>query len=294
VFEGFTQIKVQTSDRDVEINARYGGVGPPILLLHGNPLTHVHWHLVAPVLAKNFTVVATDLRGYGDSSKPQGLADHSNYSFRRMAQDQIEVMSYLGFTNFYLAGHDRGARVAHRMALDHEERVRKVVFFDILPTHYMLANMSWRAAYSLFHWFFMAQPRDIPENLIQGREDFYIFKKLNDMGIGKGGFSEETISEYKRCCSPENIHAVCEDYRAQMTIDIEMDNIDFERGNKIKCPVAALWGSKSHIEKFFNPQDAWQDYCENIDISEALDCGHYPAEQAPLEVTEKLSYFFSS
>jgi haloacetate dehalogenase len=294
MFEGFEHAQVQTSDPEVKINARYGGNGPPVLLLHGNPLTHVHWHLVAPRLAERFTVVASDLRGYGDSGKPRGREDHANYSFRRMAQDQVEVMKHLGFDRFCVAGHDRGARCAYRMALDHPEKVQKFASFDILPTHHVLTRATWQWALNSYHWFFMAQPYDIPEKLIEGREDYYILKKLTKMGIGKGGFSEATLKEYARCCTPENIHAVCEDYRAAVTVDMAMDTADFDAGRKIECPVAVFWGEQSHTDRFYDPRTAWLDYCANIVKMRALPCGHYPAEQVPDEVCAELSGFFGA
>ena len=292
MYEGFSKIEVQTSDLEVKIVGRVGGKGPAVLLLHGNPLTHVHWHLVAPRLAQDFTVVATDLRGYGDSGKPRGREDHSNYSFRRMAQDQVDVMQHLGFRQFYVAGHDRGARTAHRMALDHPDKVKKFASFDILPTHHVLTNITRGWALGSFHWFFMAQPYDIPEKLIEGKEDYYILNKLTKMGIGKGGFSEETLKEYARCCTPENIHGVCEDYRAAITVDFEMDRADFEAGRKVACPAAIYWGEKSHTEKYFDPRTAWPQYCANIVRIRPLPCGHYPAEQVPDEVYEELRQFF--
>jgi haloacetate dehalogenase len=294
MFEGFKQIQVQTSDPEVKINLRYGGNGPPVLLIHGNPLTHAHWHLVAPRLAKEYTVVAVDLRGYGDSGKPRGLEDHSNYSFRRMALDQVEVMAHLGFDRFFVAGHDRGARAACRMALDHPDKVLKLASFDILPTHHILTHATYQWVLNSYHWFFMAQPFDIPEKLIEGKEDYYILNKLTKMGIGKGGFSEETLKEYARCCTPENIHAVCEDYRAGVRIDMEMDTADFEAGRKIECPTAIYWGELSHTEKFFEPRAAWPQYASNIVRMRSLPCGHYPAEQLPDEVYSELSGFFKS
>jgi haloacetate dehalogenase len=294
MFEGFKQVQVQTSDPEVKINLRYGGNGPPLLLIHGNPLTHAHWHLVAPRLAQDYTVVAVDLRGYGDSGKPRGLEDHSNYSFRRMALDQVEVMAHLGFDRFFVAGHDRGARAACRMALDHPDKVLKLASFDILPTHHILTHATYQWALNSYHWFFMAQPYDIPEKLIEGREDYYILKKLTTMGIGKGGFSEETLKEYARCCTPENIHAVCEDYRAGVRIDMEMDSADFDAGRKIECPTAVYWGELSHTEKFFDPRTAWPQYASNIVRMRSLACGHYPAEQLPDEVYSELAGFFRS
>ena len=292
MFEGFKQTQIQTSDPQVKINLRYGGNGPPILLLHGNPLTHVHWHLVAPRLAKDFTVVCADLRGYGDSGKPRGTPDHMNYSFRRMAQDQVEVMQHLGFNKFCVAGHDRGGRTAYRMALDHPDKVKKFASFDVLPTHHVLTHINREWAVNSYHWFFMAQPYDIPEKLISGNEDYYILKKLTKMGIGKGGFKQEALDEYARCCTPENIHGVCEDYRANVSVDFEMDKADFEAGRKILCPTAVYWGQLSHTEKFFNPHEAWPPYAANIVKMQPLPCGHYPAEQVPDKVYDELSVFF--
>lgn len=293
MYEGFRRFEIQTTDPEVKIVGRVGGKGPAVLLLHGNPLTHVHWHLVAPRLAEKFTVVATDLRGYGDSGKPKGLPDHTNYSFRRMAQDQVDVMAHLGHRQFMVAGHDRGARTSFRMALDHPDKVLKFASFDILPTHHMLKNATYQWALNSSHWFFMAQKYPIPETLIAGKEDFYILKKLTDLGIGKGGFTPETLAEYARCCTPENIHAVCEDYRAAVSVDMEMDTADFEAGRKIGCPVAVYWGELSHTEKYYDPRKAWPQYCADIARIRPLKCGHYPAEQVPDDVYAELSAFFS-
>jgi haloacetate dehalogenase len=293
MFEGFKRVEVQTSDPECTINAVVGGNGPPVLLLHGNPLTHVHWHLVAPRLAQNYTVVCADLRGYGDSSKPRGAPDHMNYSFRRMAQDQVDVMAHLGFKQFCVAGHDRGARAAYRMALDHPDKVKKLASFDVLPSHYILTHINLQWAVNSFHWWFMAQPYDLPEKLIAGHEDFYILRKLTTMGIGKGGFTKEALAEYARCCTPENVHAVCEDYRANVSVDFEMDKADFEAGRTLECPVAVYWGALSHTEKFFSPHDAWPPYAKNIVKMQPLQCGHYPAEQVPDAVFEELNAFFA-
>jgi len=292
MFDGFTHTRIQTTDPECTINVRHGGHGPPVLLLHGNPLTLAHWHLVAPRLARDFTVVATDLRGYGDSSKPRGREDHGNYTFRRMAQDQVDVMRALGFDRFFVAGHDRGARTAYRMALDHPEAVLKFASLDIIPTHYVLTHISREWAVNSYHWFFMAQPYDIPEQLLAGKERYYIEKKLTRMGIGKGGFSAETLAEYARCCTPENLHAVCEDYRAAATLDFEMDKADHEAGRRIACPVLVIWGEQSHTEKMFDARAAWPLYASNIVKFSPLPCGHYPAEQAPEETYRELRELF--
>ena len=291
-YAGFKRISIPTSDPDVTIAGRVGGSGPPLLLLHGNPLTHLSWHRIAPRLTKDFTVVVTDLRGYGDSSKPRGLKDHSNYSFRRMALDQVEVMRHLGFERFMVVGHDRGARTAFRLSLDHPDKVQQAAFLDILPTHHIWTHTSHAWVVNSYRWVFLAQPYDFPERLLRGNEEYYIRKKLMTHGIGKGGFTEDEILEYIRVCTPEQIHGVCEDYRAAATLDFEMDTADFEAGHKVSCPVLVLWGEHSHTERDFTPRDAWPGYCSNIVRMAALPCGHYPSEQAPEQTYQELSAFF--
>jgi len=207
MFEGFQVKDIHTSG--ARIHLRIGGSGPPLLLLHGNPLTHVMWHKIAPRLAEEYTVVATDLRGYGDSSKPDGGEKSTGYSFRTMAQDQVEVMRELGFGKWRVAGHDRGGRVAHRMAIDHPQRVEKVAFLDIVPTLHMLSNIPLKWAVDSYHWFFMAQPRDYPEKMIEAYGfERYIRKKLDKPGVGLSAFTPEAMAEYIRCCNADNIRAV--------------------------------------------------------------------------------------
>jgi haloacetate dehalogenase len=289
MLEGFTHTQIETSG--ARINLRYGGTGPPLLLLHGNPLTHVMWHKIAPRLAADFTVVATDLRGYGDSSKPDGGPDHGGYSFRAMAEDQVQVMHSLGFREFAVCGHDRGARVAHRMALDRPERVTRVAFLDIVPTHHLLNNITKNWAVDSYHWFFMAQPYDYPEQmLIAYGLERYIRKKLNKKGVGMSGFTEEALAEYIRCCTPENIHAVCEDYRAAVSIDLEHDEADLQR--KLTIPCLVLWGERSHVNRSYRPIEAWRERAVDV-RGRMLPCGHYPAEQAPEETYLELKAFFS-
>jgi haloacetate dehalogenase len=289
MFEGFAVRDIETSG--ARIHLRHGGNGPPLLLLHGNPLTHVMWHKVAPRLAQDFTVVATDLRGYGDSGKPDGGPDHSGYSFRAMAGDQLEVMKALGFREFFVCGHDRGARVAHRMALDHPERVRKVAFLDIVPTHHALTHIRKEWAVDAYHWFFMAQPYDFPEKmLIAYGLERYIRKKLDKKGVGMGGFTPEALTEYIRCCTPENIHAVCEDYRAAIGIDFEHDEADLNR--KLEMPALVLWGERSHVQRSFKPIEAWRERASDV-RGRMLPCGHYPAEQVPDETYDELRRFFA-
>jgi haloacetate dehalogenase len=287
MFEGFTQARLEVPG--AAINLRHGGSGPPLLLLHGNPLTHVMWHKIAPRLAEEFTVVASDLRGYGDSSKPDGGGDHSGYSFRAMANDQVAVMEALGFGEFFVCGHDRGARVAHRMALDHTDRIRKVAFLDIVPTHHVLHNIKKEWAVDSYHWFFMAQPHDYPERMIEAYGyERYIRRKLDKKGVGMAGFAPEALAEYIRCCTADNIHAVCEDYRAAVTIDLEHDESDL--GRKIPMPALVLWGERSHVHRSFKPMDAWRERAADV-RGRMLACGHYPAEQAPDATYDELRQF---
>ncbi len=294
MFEGFTLTQIQTSDPEVKINVRHGGQGPGLLLLHGNPLTHVTWHKIATKLAEHFTVVAADLRGYGDSSKPRGRPDHSNYTFRRMGQDQVEVMEALGHRQFFVVGHDRGARTAFRMALDHPDRVRKFASIDIVPTHHVWTAFPRGWALHSYHWMFMAQPYDFPERLLSGNLEYYMRKKLEKHMHGQGGLEPEAVAEYIRCCTPEQIHAVCEDYRAAATLDLEMDTADYVAGNKVACPVLVLWGDKSHVEHHFKPREIWPQYAANIVGMRAVPSGHYPQEQAPQETFDELARFLAS
>jgi haloacetate dehalogenase len=292
MFEGFKKFEILTSDPQVKITGRVGGNGPPLLLLHGNPLTHVTWHLIAPRLAQNFTVVCADLRGYGDSSKPKGLPDHSNYTFRRMGQDQFDVMEHLGFREFMVAGHDRGARVAHRMALDQPDRILKFASIEIIPTHWQLEKMQWTYAASGYHWFFFAQPFDFPEQLLAGKEEYYIRWKFRKQGEGK--FSPETMAEYIRCCTPEHIHGMSEDYRACLSLDYPMDDADWKAGKRVTCPLLGLWGENAHTHKLLSMAEAWPHYATNVVDIVKLPCAHYPMEEAPEETYQALSRFFKS
>ena len=290
MFEGFTVKDLDVNG--VRIHLRQGGEGPPLLLLHGNPFNHVSWHKIAPDLARDFTVVAPDLRGYGDSSKPRGLPDHSNYTFREMARDQVEVMAALGFDSFLVAGHDRGGRVGHRMALDYPEKVLKLAVLDIVPTHHLLTNISLGWAAESYHWFFMAQPYDFPERLYGADPEYYIRYKLDKKGVGLGPFTDEAIAEYIRCCTAETIHAVCEDYRATLTLDLDMDTADFGK-KMIACPVLAIWGGNSHFGRHYKPLHAWRDWALDLSGIE-LPSGHYPAEQCPELTYEALHAFFTA
>ena len=290
LMRGFRYARIKTSG--AEINVAIGGEGPPLLLLHGNPLTHVSWHRVAPELAKEFTVVAPDLRGYGDSSKPEGGVDHGAYSFRAMGNDNVELMAQLGFRRFQVAGHDRGARAAFRMALDHPECVERLAALDIIPTFNLLSNVTLGWGLESYHWFFMAQKAPFPEKLICADLDYYINYKLNKMGVGLSIFAPEAFAEYVRCTTPEQIHAVCEDYRATVTLDYAFDRQDREAGRKLQCPVLVLWGANSHVGRHLKPIEAWSEWASDLQ-GFAIPTGHYPAEHRPDLVLEAFRQFFT-
>ncbi len=273
------------------INAAIGGEGPPLLLLHGNPLTHVSWHKVAPDLARRHTVVAPDLRGYGDSSKPDGGPDHSGYSFRAMGEDNFEVMRQLGYERFAVAGHDRGGRVAFRMGLDRPEAIERIAILDIVPTHHVLTNVSLGWGLESYHWFFMAQKAPFPEKLLTADLDYYIDYKLNKKGVGLSIFDPRAMAEYKRCTTPEQIHAVCEDYRATVGVDFEMDKLDYGQ-RRLTCPVLVIWGSNSHCGRHFRPMEAWAEWADDL-RGFAVPTGHYPAEQRPDLILDAFGAFFA-
>ncbi len=292
-FEGFTRTEIKTSG--ARIVTVHGGNGPPLLLMHGNPFSHLSWQKFAPRLAKDFTVVATDLRGYGDFEKPPGGDNHENYSFRAMAQDQIEVMAALGHDKFFAAGHDRGARVLHRMCLDHPDKVTRAAILDIVPQHHVFnhPNKAW-ATFS-WHWFFMIQPTPFPERLMSADPDFFIEKKLSKTKQGLSFFDPAAIAEYKRYFrDPATVHAMCEDYRACAGIDFDMDTKDFEAGRKIACPVLLLWGATGGVGRNSkpSPSEIWQRYAADIRGAKALPCGHYLSEEAPEETYNELRQFF--
>lgn len=290
LMQGFRYETIKTSG--AEINVAIGGSGPPLLLLHGNPLTHVSWHRVVPDLIRHFTVVAPDLRGYGDSSKPDGGEDHAAYSFRSMGQDNIELMAQLGFERFQVAGHDRGARAAFRMALDYPDRIERLAALDIIPTYNLLSNVTLGWGMESYHWFFMAQKAPFPERLIGADLDYYINYKLNKKGVGLSIFAPEAFAEYARCTTPEQIHAVCEDYRATVTLDYAYDKADHEAGRKLACPVLVLWGSNSHVGRHLKPIEAWSEWAPDLQ-GFAIPTGHYPAEQRPDLISKAFLEFFN-
>jgi len=291
MFEGFE--RDQFTSGDITINFVKGGSGPPLLLLHGYPQSHIMWHKVAPRLAEHFTVVVSDLRGYGDSSKPPTTDNHSPYSKRETAKDQVRLMAHLGFDDFYLAGHDRGGRVGHRLTLDHPDKVRKLAVLDIAPTYAMYSSTDFSFATAYYHWFFLIQDHPLPETLIGAAPEFYLRKKFGQWGRDKNAFPEEAMREYLRCFTPETIHASCEDYRASATIDMTHDKADIDAGVGIICPVLALWGNKGYVGNKYDVVAEWKNWGTDV-RGAGLPCGHYLPEEAPNETFKALLEFFTT
>jgi haloacetate dehalogenase len=283
IFEGFELRRVAIAE--VELRVRKGGAGPPLLLLHGHPQTHAMWNAVAPRLAQDFTVVCPDLRGYGESSKPATDIDHTPYSKRAMALDLVELMHRLGFERFAVAGHDRGGRVAYRLALDHPGRVEKLAVLDIIPTAEMWLRMDRRLGFVNWHWYFLAQPAPFPESLIGADPDAYYFRG------DRSRFNPEALEDYLRCVSnPATIHAMCEDYRAGAGIDAELDEADREQGRTITCPVLVLWAGRDELT-WFDPVEIWRVWAGDV-RGAPIDSGHFLAEEAPDETYDALASFF--
>ena len=288
MFEGFTASKIQTTGANIHTVS--GGKGPPVLLLHGYPQTHVLWHKVAPRLAENFTVIAADLRGYGDSSKPADGENHSGYSKRAMAQDQVEVMRHFGFEKFAVVGHDRGGRVAHRMAADHPDRVTRLAVLDIVPTHKLFHSVTKEFATAYYHWFFLIQPAPFPETLIGNSVEFFLNRQFRP--LMPNAITPEAFAEYVRCFrDPATIHAACEDYRAAASIDLQHDDADLNR--KIACPLLALWGERGAMHRLFDVLATWRERAENV-TGKALPGGHYLAEEVPDQTFAELKAFLAA
>jgi haloacetate dehalogenase len=283
VFEGFETEDVDAGEAVIRV--RRGGGGPPVLLLHGYPQTHAMWHLVAPMLARDFTVVATDLRGYGDSSKPETSPDHEPYSKRAMARDQVAVMEGLGFERFAVVGHDRGARCAYRMALDTPGRVERLAILDVIPTVEMYRRTDMQMAMGAWHWFFLPQPYDLPERLLAADPEGFYFRGREAL------FAPEALATYHRCLrDPRVIHAICEDYRAGATFDLALDEAD--RGTRrIACPVLVLWGEKGPLGRL-DPMAVWATWADDV-RGAPLPCGHHLPEEAPEETYAALRAFLA-
>ncbi len=265
----------------IEIAASIGGSGPPILLLHGHPQTRALWHRVIPKLSESYTVITADLRGYGDSSKPFGGSNHENYSKRVMAQDQVTVMQHLGFKRFCVMAHDRGARVAHRLAMDHPDTIERLILLDIAPTLAMYEQTTEAFARSYWHWFFLIQPTPLPERLIEADPAAYVRDVMGRRSAGLTPFDPRALSEYERCIELNGTaHGLCEDYRAAAQIDLEHDRRDQKEERLLQIPLLVLWGEQGVVNKCFRPLYEWGLVASQVE-GEALPCGHYIAEEAP-------------
>lgn len=280
---------LETFERhDVDVNgtriqAAVGGDGPPVLMLHGYPQSHVMWHRVAPGLADRHTLVLADLRGYGDSSRPASEPDHASYSKRAMAADQVGLMRHLGFENFALVGHDRGARVAHRLCLDRPEVVSRVALLDIVPTRHVFTHVDRALAQAYYHWFFLSQDPGLPEHLIAADPGYWVRRKLAQWSgaAGSAAFAPEAVEEYVRCFSdPSVIRASCEDYRAGASIDLEHDEVDAAAGRRVECPMLLLWGAEGFVGRAYDVLGVWNKYASDV-RGLALGCGHFLAEEEP-------------
>lgn len=282
LFEGFASDQIETGEGVIRVC--HGGSGAPLLLLHGYPQTHVMWHKIAPLLARDFTVVAPDLRGYGDSFKPPTSPDHAPYSKRVMALDQVEVMRQLGFEQFFVAGHDRGGRCAYRMALDDPERVLKLAVLDVIPTGEAFRRINPAFALGYWHWFFLAAPYPLPENLIAANPDNFYFPN-------RTLFEPDALAAYLHAVrKPETIHAMCEDYRAAATLDYQYDEAD--RGQrKLACPLLALWARQGKLDQWYDVLEVWREWADDVQ-GHAIDGGHFLAEEAPEATYAALDTFF--
>lgn len=289
-FPGFARRDIDTDS--ARIHTLIGGDGPPLLLLHGFPQSHLMWRSVAPALADHFTVVCTDLRGYGESSRPASDRSHAPYSKRTMARDQVQVMEALGFQRFLLAGHDRGGRVGHRLALDHPDRVERMAILDIVPTHqvYMAAERVMATTY--YHWFFLIQPEPLPERLIEGSAEYYLRETFARWLVRADAIGPDIMQAYvEQFLRPGTIHAMCEDYRAGASIDLEHDEADL--GSKLRCPLLVLWGSDGFVGRHYDVLESWRARAENV-TGRAIDAaGHLLVEEQPEAVLAQLRAFFS-
>jgi haloacetate dehalogenase len=289
--DGFRLLDVAVGP-GMTIRAAVGGSGPPLLLLHGHPQTHVTWRKVAPALARDFTVVAADLRGYGDSSKPEGGADHAAYAKRAMAADQVALMARLGHPRFGVAGHDRGGRVAHRLALDHPDAVSRIAVIDIAPTATMYARTDKEFATRYFWWFFLIQPAPLPERMIGADPEFFLRKHIEGQSKTPGATEPEAFAEYLRCYNdPATHHAICEDYRAAATIDLVHDAADAEA--RVTAPLLALWGALGTVGALYDVLETWREKATRVE-GRALACGHTLQEERPDETIAELRRFFAA
>ncbi len=290
MFENFSSLMVQR--HGVRLQGRVGGQGAPLLLLHGHPQSHAMWHRVAPDLAQRFTVVMMDLRGYGDSGRPEADESHAAYSKREMALDALAVMQAQGFAQFQVLAHDRGARVAHRLAADHPQAVQRMLLLDIAPTLAMYENTSLDFATAYWHWFFLIQPPPLPEALIESDPVRYIRSVMGKRHAGLGAFAPEAMAEYERCIQlPGSARGICEDYRASATIDLAHDRADIAAGKKLALPLKVLWGENGVVGQNFAVLPLWRERAMHVSGA-ALPCGHYIAEEAPELLLAQAQDFF--
>lgn len=288
---GFDERHVDAGE--VGIRVRTAGTGAPVLMLHGYPETLVMWHHVAPVLAQGFTVILADLRGYGGSGKPASAADHATYAKRAMALDQVRVMERLGHERFAVVGHDRGGRVAHRLALDHPERVTGVAVLDIVPTLHMFEHVDRAMATEYFHWFFLARPGGLPERLLGADPDAWIDSRFRGRHAGGAPIDPVAHEEYRRAFrDPATIRATCADYRAAASIDLEHDRADRDAGRRVRAPLLVLWGRSSYVGRSFEPIGVWERYADEVSGT-AVEADHYLAEEAPEHTAEELRAFLA-
>lgn len=289
MFSGFQ--KAQCHVNGIDIAYRIGGSGPGLLLLHGHPQTHIIWRKVAPVLAERFTVVAADLRGYGDSGKPPADPQHLTYAKRTLAQDNIELMQTLGFDTFDLLAHDRGARVAHRLAMDHPAAVRRMILLDIAPTLAMYSQTDETFARAYWHWFFLIRPAPLPETLIDADPDLYLRSVMGTRSAGLAPFMDGAFEEYLRCLKlPGTARGICEDYRASATIDLEHDRADRAANRMLTMPTLALWGANGIVGKCFDPLAEWKKVASDVQ-GRALPGGHYLPEEVPEALLDEVTAF---
>jgi haloacetate dehalogenase len=291
-FKGFEEFEVETSS--TTIRGRRGGEGPPLLLLHGIPQTHLMWHRVAPVLAERFSVVATDLRGFGASGKPESTPDHAPYSMRALAQDQVEVMADLGYERFSAVGHDRGARCAYRMALDHPDAVAKLAVLDVVPTAVAFDLADKQFALDYWVWSFLAAPEPVPETLIAGAPEAFVDYMLDTWSSVPEAFTASARAAYvDQFRDRDTVHAICEEYRAAATLDHEHDLEDIKHGRRIACPVLALWARGGAIDSWYDAVDVWRRWAVEV-VGGSIATGHFLAEEAPEETAASLLGFLRS
>ena len=289
-FEGFTLESRQVDGHAVRF--RRGGAGPPLLLLHGNPQTHAMWHKVAPTLARTHTVICPDIRGYGFSAKPPASADHLAYSKREMARDVAGLMRDLGHATYSVISHDRGARLGHRLALDHPGAVERLCVMDIVPTLHHFEHVGMAFAMGYYHWFSLAQPHPGPERLIEQNVELWFDIHTSREPKGADFFHPEARADYLAALrAPDTVMAICEDYRAAATIDLEHDRASRAAGSRVACPLLVLWGGKGRIGEWYRPLEVWGDYASGPVSGHAVNSGHYLSEEAPEEVLSALGGF---